>query len=181
MLKPLVHLRPACSPYAHRSQKITAQWLSRTEDKQRRSTKISHPTQLLTVMNGMHWYNKPECTQFTTTPRQIPVASQVMMGALFISSSGRNVYHMYNGTTAQWNSTPFSTNCTNHAPVYLTSTIRYVPTATGHGAAFSVVWGASEHAQGWALGAPSCARSLPAFRSAFGASLARRGEMRRSL
>ena len=50
--------------------------------------------------------------------------------------------------------------------------------ATGLGVAFSVVRGACEHAQGWAHGAPSRARSLPSFPSAFGASPAHRGGMR---
>jgi len=39
----------------------------------------------------MHWYNKPECTQFTTTPRQIPVASQVMMGAVLSHQEGMSI------------------------------------------------------------------------------------------
>lgn len=58
--------------------------------------------------------------------------------------------------------------------------IFYCCTATGHHVAFSVLWGAFEHAQGWVHGARDHARSLLAFRSPLRASPTRRGEMRRS-
>jgi hypothetical protein len=182
MLWPLLHLRLACSPYAHRSQKITTQWLyleQRRQQKHGTLTKLSQPTQLLT---DQEWYEFDITNQnvHSLQQRHGKAQSLVRWWAPFYLLVRKEClsYVQWYYSTVEFHS---STNCTNHAPFYLTSTIRYGPTATGHGAAFSVVWGASKRAQGWALGAPSRTRSPPAFRSAFGASPARHGGMRRSL
>jgi hypothetical protein len=123
MLWPLLHLRLACSPYAHRSQKITTQWLyleQRRQQKHGRLTKLSHPTQLLT---DQEWYEFDLTNQnvHSLQQRHGKAQSLVRWWAPFYLLVRKEClsYVQWYYSTVEFHS---STNCTNHAPVYLTST-----------------------------------------------------------